>query len=58
VFVFVERRMIFFKHPSIFLIRGSTQSGKTRFILRMLNAVRHDAFFEKPIRGILYCYGE
>jgi len=50
--------MIFFKHPSTFLISGSTQSGKTRFVLRMLNAVRHDVFFEKPIRRILYCYDE
>ena len=24
----------------------------------MLNAVRYDLFFEKPIRRILYCYGE
>jgi len=59
--VFADRRrrtMIYFKHPSTFLISGSTQSGKTRFVLRMLNAVRHDAFFEKPIRRILYCYGE
>jgi len=50
--------MISFKHPSTFLISGSTQSGKTRFVLLMLNAVCNGLFFEKPIRCILYCYGE
>jgi len=50
--------MIEFKHPSTFLVSGSTQSGKTRFILRMLDAVRDELFFETPIKRVLYCYSE
>jgi len=50
--------MIQFKHLATFLVSGATQSGKTRFILRMLDAVRRDLFFKVPIRRILYCYGE
>ena len=50
--------MIPFKHPSTFLISGATQSGKTRFILRMLDSVRDGLFFDSSIARVWYCYGE
>jgi len=57
--------MIKFKHPATFLVSGATQSGKTRFILRMLDAVLDvddynddRQFFESQITCIVYCYGE
>jgi len=51
--------MLPFKNPSTFLVSGATQSGKTRFVLRMLDAVCDNVFFESPpIERVLYCYAE
>jgi len=50
--------MIQFKNPATFLVSSATQSGKTRFILHMLDAVCRDLFFKVPIWLILFCYGK
>ena len=53
-----NNKMLRFKHLSTCLISGATQSGKTPFILRMLDAVCDDLIYEAPIERILYSYRE
>lgn len=41
--------------PKNFLIVGSTQSGKTQFIKRLL--LNADEVFTLPVERVIYCYG-
>ena len=50
--------MLDFIHPSTLLLSGASQSGKTGFILRLLDAVRCGLFYESTIDRVLYCFGE
>jgi hypothetical protein len=44
-----------FIFPSNICLYGATQSGKTSFVMRLLE--HHDVMFTTPPRRILYCYG-
>ena len=45
-----------FKCPSSIIISGPSQCGKTTFTRQILQHA--DCLFERPIRKIVYCYGQ
>lgn len=45
-----------FKCPSSIIIAGPSQCGKTTFTRQLLQQA--DYLFERPIRKIIYCYGQ
>ena len=45
-----------FKCPSSIMIAGPSQCGKTTFTRQLLQQA--DSLFERPIRKIVYCYGQ
>lgn len=45
-----------FKCPSSIIIAGPSQCGKTTFTRQLLQQA--DSLFERPIRKIVYCYGQ
>ena len=45
-----------FKCPSSIIIAGPSQCGKTAFTKQLLQQA--DSLFERPIRKIVYCYGQ
>lgn len=45
-----------FKSPTSLIAYGATSSGKTSWTEKLLRCV--DDMFDKPIRRIVYCYGE
>ena len=45
-----------FKCPSSIMIAGPSQCGKTTFTKQLLQQA--DFLFERPIRKIVYCYGQ
>ena len=49
-------RMSQFKCPSSIIISGPSQYGKTTFTRQILQHA--DCLFERPIRKIVYCYGQ
>jgi hypothetical protein len=51
-----EQKDIQFRHPFTLTISGSTGSGKSEWIMKLLQQV--DLLINKPVAQILYCYGE
>ena len=49
-------KMSQFKCPSSIMIAGPSQCGKTTFTKQLLEQA--DSLFERPIRKIVYCYGQ
>lgn len=53
---FLIDNMSQFKCPSSIIIAGPSQCGKTTFTRQLLQQA--DSLFERPIRKIVYCYGQ
>jgi len=53
---FLIDNMSQFKCPSSIIIAGPSQRGKTTFTRQLLQQA--DSLFERPIRKIVYCYGQ
>ena len=49
-------RNLLLKHPFTMLVAGSTGSGKTVLIRKLLSDFRHITDFEAPVR-VLWCFG-
>ena len=56
VFSFCVGSIAQFKCPSSVMIAGPSQCGKTTFTKLLLQYA--DVLFERPIRKIVYCYGQ
>lgn len=58
----IDSRQLLFRHPFTMIVSGSTGSGKSEWLLRLLRKLKlmvgNDDGDENPIELILYCYGE
>ena len=50
--------MIQLRHPATFIVSGSTGSGKTILVCKILDAIRDGLLFEPRICRVCYCYSE
>ena len=44
-----------FRHPSTFMIVGPSQSGKTRFVVKLIQ--RANQMIDRPPERVVWCYG-
>ena len=51
----IDEKMLKIRIPSGMIISGPSNSGKTRFVLRLLKQT--DELFDPPPKAIVYCYG-